>query len=110
MSNAPYNPTRRQEEQRGKYLAMIRETRQKFMSDFPEGCRVEFRRGPSTWDNPTLRVGKATILKITVLREGMVTIVRYRLDISPNNSKRGFSECPIQVFLKDNPVRIEDPP
>jgi hypothetical protein len=108
MNQAPYNLTRRQEEQRGKYLAMIRETRQNFLRDFPEGCRVEFRRGPATPEDPTIRIGKATVLKITVLQEGLITRVRYRVDDYHN--QRGYSECPIQTFLRDNPVRIEDPP
>jgi hypothetical protein len=108
MSDAQHNPTRRQEEQRGRYLAMIRETRQKFMSDFPEGCRVEFHPDPSIPRDQVFRTGKATILKIVVLREGMTTLVRYKLDDFPQ--ARGFSECQIQTFLRDNPVRIEDPP
>jgi hypothetical protein len=108
MSNAPRNPTRRQEEQRGRYLAMIRETRQNFLRDFPEGCRVEFHPDPSIPKDQVFRTGKATILKIIVLRGGLTTLVRYKLD--DYHQARGYSECQIQTFLRDNPVRIEDPP
>jgi hypothetical protein len=105
----PKTFSRRQEAQRAKMLGSIREARQKFLKDFPEGCRVEFRRPPATVDNPTIRIGKATILKVWSTYGERFTHVRYRLDSDPQDH-RGRHECQIQTFLRDNPVRIEEEP
>jgi hypothetical protein len=98
--------SRQQEAQRANFLGKIRETRQKFLEDFPEGCRVEFTRTP-TAENPTPRIGKATVLKTWSTHNGRFLYVRYRLDVGPNG-KPSTHDCQVQTFLRDNPVRIEE--
>jgi hypothetical protein len=96
--------SRREMAARANYLAKIRETRQRFLRDFPDGCRVEFP--PATPENPTIRTGRGTIIGTAVLEDGRKTRVYYTLD---DFKPERVHDSAIQTFLGDNPVRIEDP-
>jgi hypothetical protein len=103
MSDTPPILNPRQEKARADFYARIRQRRQDFYRDFPDGCRVEFRRG-STPDGPTIRTGKGTIVRKKELCDGRVTRIFYTLDDFPSSRVR---ECEISTFLHDQPVRID---
>ena len=95
----------RQMKGRAKYAAAIKATRARVKQGFTPGCRIEFRRGPATPTNPTIRVGTGRFLRLIESASGRYDEVEYIVDGWKGGKPM---RCGITTFLKDNPVAIEE--